>query len=906
MVPLINIERGTVVAGRYVVSEVLRPWLAGFPEAGTVCLVIDAILDEPAQLYVADSTRSGDLLDAARRAALLTDPRIPGLHDVGRADGLDFVVSERPTATPLPALLASGPLDPEAARALIGEAATALVHASKRGLHHLCLGPDSIGLTPEGEVEVRGMAIDAAVADEPYELGLDTMSSREALREDALALVTLLYAALTAHWPGEESRSGLPPAPKKNALMVRAETITPGIPRDLEEFVSGVITRTEAGPRSPSEIVRYLGEWDTRALVRLARGGASAPADEDLFPGGAEGFSGADARTSRPEATPGPAAPSTAAPRTPSAAPSTTAGAAGAGVGGAAVAGAGAARTAEAGSIPSGPAAHPPAAAAARDGGAGVRPSRTPAPGPQEDAEEAAPTRRATPQQLQAALKRIGMSRPGTSGLAAGVAGSEASPFDEHMQMRRATTFPVSVDSVDRAIGETREWQPEDTFSTYSEYASREHDENLTAPILNRDDLWTDSEDTQVIELDRHDDGRHDTEPGEEDDGSWFLGGMFTTREEELARQRADFERERRLQAETVEKLRGTSAAAAAVPGDLGHDLSDSGSLKESEQGSDPFDPGPTQPFKFSETARQKGTDPEDAQLSGRGASAGATASGTRPGSGASSKDGGSPSTAHAGARQGSGTKRSAGTAAAGAVGAAAAGASRPPADGTPDRTDRAQSTSPGTGASGTGTSGSGGSRRILPLVVGVLAVLVAIGLIIGLFVRPGSSPTAEETPQPTSEPTEASPAPTEDEAPAPVIASVEALDPEGDGSENDGDAEKVLPDVSGTWETDRYNSAEFGNLKTGLGLGFELEEEAAVSAVTLISGTPGGTVEIRVGDSDDPEEAETVATDELPDGTGTIELVEPATGTHVFVWITELPSDSGGFRARISEVEVS
>ena len=146
MVPLINIERGTVVAGRYVVSEVLRPWLAGFPEAGTVCLVIDAILDEPAQLYVADSSRSGDLLDAARRAALLTDPRIPGLHDVGRADGLDFVVSERPTATPLPALLASGPLDPEAARALIGEAATALVHASKRGLHHLCLGPDSIGL----------------------------------------------------------------------------------------------------------------------------------------------------------------------------------------------------------------------------------------------------------------------------------------------------------------------------------------------------------------------------------------------------------------------------------------------------------------------------------------------------------------------------------------------------------------------------------------------------------------------------------------------------------------------------------------------------------------------------------------------------------------------------------------
>lgn len=184
--------------------------------------------------------------------------------------------------------------------------------------------------------------------------------------------------------------------------------------------------------------------------------------------------------------------------------------------------------------------------------------------------------------------------------------------------------------------------------------------------------------------------------------------------------------------------------------------------------------------------------------------------------------------------------------------------------------------------------------------------MLVAIGLVIGLFVRPGSDPTAEQTTAPPAEPTSAEPSPTEEAGPAPVIAAAEALDPEGDGSENDADAENVLPGVSGAWQTDRYNSAEFGNLKSGLGLGLELEEEATVSSVSIISGTPGGTVEIRVGDSPDPEDAETVATGELPDDTGTIELDEPATGTHVFVWITELPSVSEGYRARISEIELS
>lgn len=879
MVPLINIERGTVIADRYVVSEVRRPWLAEFPEAGTVCLVIDAILDEPAQLFAADASRSGDLLDAARRASLLTDPRIPDIHDVGRADGIDFVVVDRTEAVGLPALLGHGPLDPEAARALVGEAATALVHASKRGLHHLCLGPESIALTPTGEVEVQGVAIDAAVADGPYELGLDALSSREALREDALALVNILYATLTAHWPGPEARSGLEPAPKKNALIVRAESVTPGIPRDLEEFVSGVVSKTEAGPRSPSEIVRYLGEWDTRALHRLARGGTAEPG-EPLFPGGTTDFSGTP-RDSAPGST------ADAAKRAPGQAPGAespagrlpdTAGPAGTGAAAAAAAAAGT----TAGSTPSLPERGTPAGTSA-GGRSGSRPSRTPVATPAPAAEESAPTRRATPQQLQAALKRIGMVRPGTTGLAAGRSGSETSPFDDQMQMRRASTFPVAAASMDEVADDTREWQPEDTFSSYSEYASREQDPNLTAPILDRDAMWNDSEDTQVIELDRAPDPEGSGE--DEDDGSWFLGGMFTTREEELARQRAEFERERRLQQEAEERLRLSDPNRRTSRGGVAHDLDDS-----------PIDDA---------AGPRPGAGAGAGVRAGNGAAAasrGGAAAALRSGSETNGDD--AAETPEQGSNPAENAVRSDATT---NVSALQTGSS-------PTHSKRAHTSAVAGAAAGSGSSGAGpadrGSRssslKPLPLIIGVLAVLVAIGLIIGLFVRPGDDPTAGETTAPPAEPSSAEPSPTEEAGPPPVIAAAEALDPEGDGSENDADAENVLPGVSGVWETDRYNSAEFGNLKSGLGLGLELEDEATISSVAIISGTPGGAVEIRVGDSADPEDAETVATGELPDDTGTIELDEPATGTHVFVWITELPSVSEGYRARISEIELS
>src|SRR5699024_9182016 len=75
-------------------------------------------------------------------------------------------------------------------------------------------------------------------------------------------------------------------------------------------------------------------------------------------------------------------------------------------------------------------------------GATGARPTTAP---PTRPAPSATPApRQATPDQIQAALARIGMTRPGTSGFSAGRTDGVHTKLDERMQMREASVFPLS------------------------------------------------------------------------------------------------------------------------------------------------------------------------------------------------------------------------------------------------------------------------------------------------------------------------------------------------------------------------------------------------------------------------------------------------------------------------------
>lgn len=906
-----RIERGTVIADRYVVSAIEKQWLADAPDAGVVCLALDAILDDPVILYVADQELAGDLLDAGRRLSLVNDPRIPTVQDVGTSVidedlTIVYIACERTAATSLAEILASGPVGPAAARAIAGEVAEVLVHAGRRGLHHRCLGPESIGIMTNGDVVVHGIAIDASVSE--VALGLEVQTDQTALREDALAIVDVLYACLSAQWPKPESRAGLPAAPRKNQRVVDIEQLRRDIPEDLTAFITGITSHSDPGPRSPGEIIRYLREWDRDTLADLE--GSPLP-DEALFAGDP------DEPTQALEAG---AAPSDDAPE---AAPGPGGGAAAAGVGSGAAAesanGTGSISTsAGAGAVGSKPTVNTqanaarPAATSTGMGSTGARPttvaSTRPSPG---SAPLHTPVQRqATPDQIQAALSRIGMTRPGTSGFSAGRTDGVQTKLDERMQMREASVFPLSGSDLESV--EAEEWTPEQTYSDYENLSAAEYDAEMTAPIMDRDAMWGETEDvsTQQMpiipdlsaaesevsedpdgtadrtadEADPRDSGNasaangvapgatgtgaartgaagadetddagaeaagaaDDAAPAEADapaDDEWFLGGVFTTREEQIRQQREDFERERALEQRRAE------AARRAV------EESEARAARQREASK-------------KEAARREGRD--------SAAAAGGSAGGTT-------------ATATMGATAADGTTASAAEpAAAGAAGGSA-----------------------GTGSPQTGASGgrSPRERRRITVLVAA-AVLVIVVAVIGFFAMGGSSdeePQVQPTEQPTAAPPEDEEAqePEEPEGPAPEIAAVEAIDPEGDDEENSDQAELVLPGEDGGWQSERYNSPEFGGLKSGLGLMLELEEESQISVIDLQA--PDGEVqlEVRVGASDDVEDAETVATEEI-DGDATIELDEAATGQYVFLWYTQAAPEGDGYRVMVDEVELS
>nr|WP_216657176.1 virulence factor MviN [Brevibacterium sp. CT2-23B] len=796
-----------VVAGRYVVSTVDRRWLPEKPEVGAVCTGLDAILDEPVLILVADADGSNDVLEAARRVSILGDPRIAPTLDVGHSNGLDYIVIKRIAVTPFNQILPRSPLPVDAACALIGEVGSALVTSARRGLFHMFLRPSLVGLTSKGAVVIAGIGIDAALALDTGLVEQKDYTPTKASRRDALALVQLFYTALTGYWPGEEAFDGIPPAEKENARIARAQALNPEVPDRLDDFVSGIITGSDPGPGSVAEVLGYIDKWDPELLRYVNR--APVAENENLFDQSPRSF---DEATSLP------------APR-----------------------------------------------------------SKTIGPGP-------GGSTSASEDQVQAALVRIGITRPGTRGLAAGVVGSTTGRYADRMQMREASSFPIAKEQLDSAAQDWEEWQPEQTYSEYSEYAEHEYDENLTTPIMSRED---DSDpDTQALEIvpENDDEGdENDTrvimDGEDEDDGSWFLGGMFETNEQQREHQRREYERERRIAKAKEDEARRRLAAFEA---------SSTARQQEANAAAPPKEMRRLSPDSVDDRSAvdNRNTGGESRAEAAEGSES------VRP----AERKAGKPRQQHSdstGAAQAGSVKNR--NKAAGTAGATAGGAGTGGAGG-----------SAASGGAGSGSGGAGPDERDpaatrKPFLWLVLGLAVVAAIVLGIVIVGFNSGDEESTP--VSETSAASEQPTKKEekktpkADPPKIKTVESLDPEGDGSEHDSETENVIPKAEGSWNTDRYNSASFGNLKSGVGLLFEFEDESTISKVKVASGNSGGKFEIR--DGDDPEDAKVIGEGVFDaDGAVTVEFDEDVETDKLILWVTELPQTDGGYKATISSVK--
>lgn len=222
----------------------------------------DLVLGRPVSVMVlAPSDAVDAALDGARRAALVTDPRLARVWAVadqsGRSSGetddgeLAYVVTEPLTSPTLTELVAGGPIDAGQARAIVGECALALDQARRRGVHHGAIRPWAVRVKPSPEESavpghralplISGLGFDAAWLDR-----LENSAMRQN-RRDAVDLVALLYLLLTARWP---SPGSVPP-----------KDLVPSVPADLDTLCAVTFGPHVDGPLSPAELADSLAPW---------------------------------------------------------------------------------------------------------------------------------------------------------------------------------------------------------------------------------------------------------------------------------------------------------------------------------------------------------------------------------------------------------------------------------------------------------------------------------------------------------------------------------------------------------------------------------------------------------------------------------------------------------------------
>ncbi|HYN75716.1 MAG TPA: hypothetical protein VEV13_05910 [Candidatus Limnocylindria bacterium] len=197
----------------------------------------DAVLNRDVGVLVVsmDHPRRAAVAEAARTASCITDPGFLQVYDVTEdATGLQ-VVQEWTHGTKLVERLSYGPLPAEEACALGLQVARALAAAHGQGVEHGALGPGDVLVTEEGRARVRGLAVRAALDDEPGPQ-----------RSDSWACAALTFAAVTGRWPGAD-RDGLAAAGRPDAVP-RPRQVRAGVPKALDRALTAALTDPPADP----------------------------------------------------------------------------------------------------------------------------------------------------------------------------------------------------------------------------------------------------------------------------------------------------------------------------------------------------------------------------------------------------------------------------------------------------------------------------------------------------------------------------------------------------------------------------------------------------------------------------------------------------------------------------------
>ena len=196
--------------------------------------------------------RITDVVTAARAASRLTDARLAQVFDVEEDWDHAYVVMEWVAGDSLEDLLADGPLDPGQGAGDHRPGRRGARRRARRGRGAPVPHPGSLRWTAGGGVKIVGLGIDAA---------LSGVTADDPALADTQGLGKLLYAALTAHWPGGEWPS-LPPAPEMDGHPCSPRQVRAGVPTGIDDVACRALFRW-AGRRHPP-IATARHRWPPR------------------------------------------------------------------------------------------------------------------------------------------------------------------------------------------------------------------------------------------------------------------------------------------------------------------------------------------------------------------------------------------------------------------------------------------------------------------------------------------------------------------------------------------------------------------------------------------------------------------------------------------------------------------
>lgn len=235
---------GEILDGRYRLDTAVRRRGSVALWKGTDLVLARAVAVRVLVHHEALDHEPERLLAAARHAGRLVHVGAASTYDATTTSGggvpLTYIVSEWVDGRSLGAMLDDGPLSTEQAVWAVHALAQVLAVAHDRRVAHGDLHPGDVVVTSHGQVKVLDLEVRAAL--EPEQPAFE-----DRCRRDLVTVAALLYAALTAHWPGPGQR-GLIPAPEDDAgRLCTMRQLRAGVPRELDALVMGVLVPGSAG-----------------------------------------------------------------------------------------------------------------------------------------------------------------------------------------------------------------------------------------------------------------------------------------------------------------------------------------------------------------------------------------------------------------------------------------------------------------------------------------------------------------------------------------------------------------------------------------------------------------------------------------------------------------------------------